>query len=153
MIESWQIPILKEAVDFLFDIGRFVLDEIKNQREQRKAKAVTPKPARANEQPTISTSDAQAAIVTNKDEALKSMIEESRLRQKEAEIQHLLKLAEIYNTNYRIAKEKYARWGDALVPPVVVHELEDAEEHLLETVNKLRTMTEDILGKRIDYQV
>ncbi len=152
MTETWQIPILTEAVRFLFDVGRFALNEIKSQRAQRKTHPSSSEVANADHKTAASVSDAQALVISSEEEALKTQVEESRVKQKETEIQHFLKLVEIYNTNYHLAQEKYARWGNTLVPPVIIHELEDAEEHLLETIEKLKIATETVLGKRIDYQ-
>lgn len=169
MIESWQAPILKSALDFLFDVGRVVLADIKRQREQKSkgdsienqptvspdetlpSRPHFPQPPAVNiPQPVMDYSP--PTTITTKDQALETVVQESILRQREAEIKHLIKLAEIYRDNYRLAIEKYAKWGDALVPPIVLHELKDSEKHLIETLARLKLIVEAILGRAIDIE-
>ena len=42
-----------------------------------------------------------------------------------------------------ITSEQYAKWGDALVPPIIVHNMTQAENSMAETLKKL----EDVLSK------
>lgn len=158
MIESWQVPILTSALDFLFDVGRFLLADIRSRREQgtgtlsKKSEGAQPSSPQVTGFPTVQSSKDSLMVDTiwTKQEALRSVIQESALQQREAEIQHLLGLAEIYRQNHRLASEKYAKWGDTLVPSVVVHELMDSEQHLIETLAKLKANIEEVLGKKIE---
>jgi hypothetical protein len=52
-------------------------------------------------------------------------------------------LLETYSRNYQLSKEQYAKWGSALVPPIIVSNLTEAENAVLETLQKL----EDTLSK------
>jgi hypothetical protein len=59
------------------------------------------------------------------------------------EVQHLVRLLETYSRNYYLAKEQYAKWGSALVPAIIVSNLNEAENSMLETIKRL----EDTLSK------
>lgn len=139
MLEPIQIPILLKAVDFLFDEGRKILEE---RRERRKMDAVpqsseTPEPAAE-----IIPADVQQANEIKQD-LLTSRIDEILWQNHEQEVQHLVRLLETYSRNYHLASEQYSKWGSALVPPIVVHNMTEAENSMVETLKKL----EDVLSK------
>jgi hypothetical protein len=54
-----------------------------------------------------------------------------------------VRLLETYSRNVQLAREQYAKWGSALVPPIVVHNRNEAENSMLETIKTL----EDTLSK------
>jgi len=56
---------------------------------------------------------------------------------------------EIYTRNYHLAKEQYAKWGSALVPPVILHNLEEAEDAVAKTTRKLQALLVNVYGKPI----
>jgi hypothetical protein len=57
---------------------------------------------------------------------------------------------ETYSHNYHLAKEQYAKWGDALVPAIIVHNLQDAENSMVETIKRLETVLAKVYKKDID---
>jgi hypothetical protein len=131
MIDAVQIPILLKAIDFVFDEGRRILEE---RRERRRAQA--------NETPSASAEQEARIIPPEQAEALKkdlasAKIDEILWKNHEAEIRHLVTLLETYSRNYHLSKEQYARWGSALVPPIIVHNLAEAENAVLDTLKQL----------------
>ena len=147
MIEAIQIPILLKAIDFLFDEGRKILQE---RRERRKAETEAPsisgdaQPAQVTP-PVKETAKAEEVQKeeTDKQELLTSKVDELAWRDNEEEVQHLLRLLETYSRNYHLSKEQYAKWGSALVPPIIVHNMTEAENSMLKTLKQL----EDVLSK------
>jgi hypothetical protein len=77
------------------------------------------------------------------------MIDEKRWLNEEAEVKHLLSLLEIYSQNYRLAKEQYSMWGKGLVPPIVVHNLTEAEDGIAITTKKLQVVLSKIYAKDV----
>jgi hypothetical protein len=139
MLDPIQIPILLKAIDFIFEEGRKILEE---RRERRKISA--PAETGADPEPTMEVS--QAEVQENKkikQDLLSSKIDEIRWQNHELEVQHLVRLLETYSRNYHLASEQYAKWGSALVPPIIVHNMAEAENSMVETLKKL----EDVLSK------
>lgn len=145
MIEPLHIPILLKAIDFVFDEGRKILEE---RRERRKAQE--PVPAEEPQQTTqqVSTEDVQSQDAIKQD-LLVSKIDEIRWKNHEAEVQHLVRLLETYSRNYQLSKEQYAKWGSALVPPIIVSNLTEAENAMLETIKKLEETLSKVYEKDI----
>ena len=139
MIDPTQLPILLKAIDFVFDEGRKILEE---RRERRKNGESAP--ASEPQEPAQETTLVE---VQEKDETkqdlLASKIDEILWQNHELEVKHLVKLLETYSRNYHIASEQYAKWGSALVPPIIVHNMTEAENSMIETIKRL----EDILSK------
>jgi hypothetical protein len=139
MIDPTTLPILLKAIDFIFEEGRKILEE---RRERRKTEPNLPQeqaPEPAQEVTALEVQQ-QAEI---KQDLLASKIDEIRWQNHEAEVQHLVRLLETYSRNYQIAREQYAKWGSALVPPIIVHNMNEAENAMLETLKRL----EDTLSK------
>ena len=145
MLDPIQIHILLKAIDFVFDEGRKILDE---RRERRKSGTPTEpgtEPVPASEPPPV---DAQESNKI-KEELRTSRIDEILWKNHELEVQHLVKLLETYSRNYHLASEQYAKWGDALVPPIIVHNMTEAENKMVKTLKKL----EDVLSKVYDKEI
>lgn len=144
MIDPVQLPLLLKAIDFVFEEGRKILEE---RRERRKlndqalaaAPAKSEEPEPANEL-VLAGSDQEEGI---KQELLSSKVDELLWQSHQSEIQHLVRLMETYSRNYHLASEQYAKWGSALVPPIIVHNMQDAENSMLETLKQL----ENVLAK------
>lgn len=139
MLETIHIPILLKAIDFVFDEGRKILEE---RRERRKQGA----PARESEtsEPAVEVTPEEAQESDEiKQDLLKSKVDEILWKNHEVEVQHLVRLLETYSRNYHLASEQYAKWGSALVPPIIVHNMNEAENSMVETIKKL----EDVLSK------
>ena len=142
MLEPIQIPILLKAIDFIFDEGRKILEERRERRKTSAASSTTepitePEPAPEPE-PTEIQEPNQA-----KQDLLTSKIDEILWKDHELEVQHLVRMLETHSRNYHLASEQFAKWGSALVPPIIVHNMTEAENSMVETLKKL----EDVLSK------
>src|SRR5512142_713809 len=127
MIDPIQLPILMKAIDFVFEEGHKILEE---RRERRKAQDNPPKAELQEPAKEVTTLEIQEKEPT-KQELLASKIDEIRWQNHEMEVQHLVRLLETYSRNYQLAKEQYAKWGSALVPPIIVSNLSEAENSVL----------------------
>jgi len=58
-------------------------------------------------------------------------------------------LLETYSRNYHLTKEQYAKWGSALVPPIIVHNMTEAENSMLDTIQRLETVLSKVYKKDI----
>ena len=141
MLDPIHIPILLKAIDFVFDEGRKILEE---RRERRKASEVTSASTPAESSPDSEPKPADIQDMNQiKQDLLASKIDEIRWQNHELEVQHLVRLLEKYSRNYHLASEQYASWGSALVPPIIVHNMTEAENSMVATLKKL----EDALSK------
>ena len=145
MIDPVQIPILLKAVDFVFEEGRKILEERRERRKQNESSSKSEAPEPENEI-TPAVVQQQAEI---KQDLLTSKIEDGLWQNHEAEVQHLVRLLETYSRNYHIAKEQYAKWGSALVPPIIVHNLTEAENSMIESIKQLEVVLSKIYKKDI----
>jgi len=141
MIETIQIPLLLKAIDFVFEEGRKILEE---RRERRKMDAPAQTTETETPEPPAEITPAETQERNEiKQNLLNSKIDEILWKNHELETQHLVKLLETYSRNYHIASEQYAKWGSALVPPIIVHNMTEAENSMVTTIKKL----EDVLSK------
>ena len=139
MIDPTQLPILLKAIDFVFDEGRKILDERRERRKNSDSAANSENPEPAKETPPA---EVQAAKETKQD-LLASKIDDLLWKNHELEIQHLVSMLETHTkTDYRL-KEQAAQWGSALVPPVIMLQIEDRENSIMEA----RKQLEDVLSK------
>jgi hypothetical protein len=152
MIDPTQLPILLKALDFIFEEGRKILEE---RRERRKMSmpaqtSQTPEPAAEASEPTP---EAVAAEIQEKNEIkqdlLTSKIDEILWQDHELEVKHLVKLLETYSRNYHLASEQYAKWGSALVPPIIVHNMTEAENSMVEILKQLEAVLSKVYKKDI----
>lgn len=145
MIDPIQVPILLKAIDFVFEEGRKILEE---RRERRKAHDAAP---------AVETTEPQKDIIPLPVEQIKevkrdllaSKIDNLSWVNHEEEVQHLVRLLEIHSRNYQLAKEQYAKWGSALVPPIIMHNMTDAENSIIETTQRLETVLSKVYKKDI----
>ncbi len=146
MIDPTQLPILLKAIDFVFEEGRKILEE---RRERRKM----------NDKPQDSEDQEPAKEITPqelekesefKQNLLTSKIDEIPWQNHEEEVKHLVRLLETYSRNYHLAREQYAKWGSALVPPIIVHNMTDAENSMLETIKQLEIILSKVYKKDIN---
>ena len=149
MLDPIQIPILLKAIDFVFEEGRKILEE---RRERRKtSEAIAPAETGADPEPAREIT--QAEVHENnkiKQDLLSSKIDEILWQNHELEVQHLVKLLETYSRNYHLASEQYAKWGSALVPPIIVHNVNEAENSVAETLKKLEAVLSKVYKKDIN---
>jgi hypothetical protein len=145
MIDPAQLPMLLKAIDFIFDEGHKILQE---RRERRKLQHTAPQ----NEVPELAKEieppDLEI-VKAGKQKLLASKVDEILWQDHEAEVQHLVRLLETYSRNYRLAKEQYAKWGSALVPPIIVNNMAEAENSMIETMEKLQNILSKVYKKDI----
>lgn len=144
MIDPTQLPILLKAIDFVFDEGRKILEE---RRERRRLNDTSPKDAPPPADLRLPEPEKEKEI---KQDLLASRIDEILWQNHELEVQHLVRLLETYSRNYYLAKEQYARWGNALVPPIIVNNLKDAENSMIETIRQLEMTLSKVYEKDIN---
>ncbi|MBK9924038.1 MAG: hypothetical protein IPP66_01990 [Anaerolineales bacterium] len=147
MIEAIQLPILLKAIDFIFDEGRKILQE---RRERRQTPEATPtdEKVQENEAKEIVPLEPEQAVEI-KEELSTAKVDESLWQSHEAEVQHLVRLLETYSRNYHLAKEQYAKWGSALVPPIIMHNMTEAENAMIDTIKKLEGVLSKVYKKDI----
>jgi hypothetical protein len=144
MIDPTQLPILIKALDFLFDEGHKILEE---RRERRKKQDALPD-AQAESPESVSLQKPEK-IAEIKQDLLASKVDEILWKNHEQELQHLVRLLETYSSNYYLAREQYAKWGDALVPPIIVNNLKESENAIAETLKKLEAVLSRLYEKDI----
>ena len=145
MIDPIQVPILLKAIDFVFEEGRKILEE---RRERRKANDSTPKTENPETQKEIVPLPVEQIKEVKRD-LLASKIDDLSWLNHEEEVQHLVRLLEIHSRNYHLAKEQYAKWGSALVPPIILHNMTEAENSLIETIQRLEAVLSKVYQKDI----
>jgi hypothetical protein len=145
MIDPTQLPILLKAIDFVFDEGRKILEE---RRERRKTSDSTP--TSENQEPAKEITPVQVQENNEiKQDLITSKIDEILWQNHELEVQHLVRLLETYSRNYHLTKEQYAKWGSALVPPIIVHNMTEAENSMMDTIQRLETVLSKVYKKDI----
>ncbi|MEW6284588.1 MAG: hypothetical protein AB1509_00030 [Chloroflexota bacterium] len=145
MLDAVQIPILLKAIDFVFDEGRRILEERRERRKAEANAAQTQVPQTEAEVLPLPPEQAEAA----KNDLTAAKIDELLWQNHEAEVRHLVTLLETYSRNYHLSKEQYAKWGSALVPPIIVHNLTEAENAMLNTLKQLEAALSKVYKKDI----
>ena len=145
MIDPTQGPILLKAIDFVFEEGRKILEE---RRERRRLQAHPTSSEAASPAQEIAPLETEKVIEVKQD-LLASRVDEILWRNHEQELQHLVRLLDTYSGNYYLAREQYAKWGDALVPPIIVNNLKDAENSMIDTIKRLETVLSKIYKKEM----
>ena len=146
MIDPVQIPILLKAIDFVFDESRKILEERRERRKMNDASSKSEDQEPAKEL-TLPEPEREKEI---KQDLLASKIDEILWKNHEEEVQHLVRLLETYSRNYHIAKEQYAKWGSALVPPIIVNNMTEAENSMIETIKRLEIILSRVYKKDIN---
>jgi hypothetical protein len=145
MIDPTQLPILLKAVDFVFEEGRKILEE---RRERRKMDGASQNSETQDPAKEITPAEVEKEAEIKQD-LLTSKIDEILWQNHELEVKHLVRLLETYSHNYYLAKEQYAKWGSALVPPIILHNMTDAENSMIETIKKLEIVLSKVYKKDI----
>ena len=145
MLDPIQLPLLMKAIDFVFDEGRKILEE---RRERRRLQDATQQDEAAEPAAEVVAAEPENAVEVKQD-LLASKVDEIVWQNHEQEVQHLVRLLETYSRNYHLAKEQYAKWGDALVPPIIVNNLRDSENSMIETLKRLETVLSKVYRKDI----
>jgi len=144
MIDPTQLPILLKALDFLFDEGHKIMEERRERRRKQDNLPIEP----ADPSKDIVPHQPQADNASKQD-LLESKVDEFLWHNHEQELQHLVRLLQTYSGNYHLAREQYAKWGDALVPPIIVNNLKDSENSMIETLKRLETVLSKVYKKDI----
>lgn len=150
-VEAFSIPILSKAIEFLFDQGKRILEE---RRERRLAEKQSQGNIDATNQTIehLKTNIVITESIKSKEDAATFKIDSTLWSKKEVEVNHLISLLEIHTKNYYLSKEKYAKWGSTMVPNIIVHELEEAEEQIARTIEQLeRTLSRVYLDSSTAY--
>ncbi len=145
MIDPIQLPILLKAIDFVFEEGRKILEE---RRERRKTDGAPEKSENQESVKEITPLEIEKEGDFKQD-LLTSKIDEILWQNHEEEVKHLVRLLETYSRNYHLAREQYAKWGSALVPPIIVHNVTEAENSMLETIKQLEIILSKVYKKDI----
>ena len=156
-MEVAAVAILTRAIDFLFEQGAEILRFRRERKKGESASTAAPETERPSIPPppaetSGASSDASESrdVVESRDELMQHEINRAMLERNEGEIQHLLTLQETHTKNYRLAREQYAQWGDALVPPIIVNNLEHEEQALTKVMNELKEKVGEVYGTRIE---
>jgi hypothetical protein len=131
LVEALLVPVIKKAVDFLFDEGREVLKAHLDRRD------TAGKPA-DNEISPPQQSNATGVFAMTKDDALRKKIDQAAIGRHKEELDHLLRIQEIQSRNYHLAKEQEAVWGRELMPPIILSRVVSSEKELSETTARIR---------------
>lgn len=148
-MEPLQISVLIKALDFLFDEGHSILQE---RRERRLKENVAPMSVSVSSgenspQKNESLNRSNLAI---KQRLLNKKVNPAIWNEKEEYVQHLMNLLEINTKKYYLVKEQYTKWGDVLVPAIIMHNLEDAENGIRENIEKLKEVLGEVYEEKID---
>ncbi len=145
MIDPTQLPILLKAIDFVFEEGRKILEERRERRKMQDQPSTSEE--KSSPQEIVPLQPEKAVEI--KQDLLASKVDEILWQNHEQELQHLVRLLETYSRNYYLAREQYAKWGDALVPPIIVNNLREAENSMIETIQRLEAVLSKIYKKEI----
>jgi hypothetical protein len=134
--EPFALMVLTQAVSFLFDEARKILDERRQRRQE-------------TEEP-----DDTVALPDGAEESTKETILDlkptSLDQETQEEINHLLELIKIQRDHRRKAEVKINKLGGILfVPPNVRVELENAEDEILKHTQKLKKLLEKVYNQPI----
>ena len=146
MLETIVTPVLLKAVEFLFGEGSKILQE---RRERRKTEQEAEKEKSEDTAPSVESATKPKDEIQSKEAALSQPVAETAWSNSESNIKHLLSLLEIYTKNYYLAREQYAKWGSALVPPIIVSNLAEAENEIAKTTKELQTALSQVYGKKV----
>ncbi len=150
MIDPASLPILMKILDFLFGEGSKILQE---RRERRMAQDISKtenlsSPSVKTNTPEESGSELTVTI-NSKDSALSEKIEKAAWLLVAGKVEEKLSLLDINQKNLSLAKEQYAKWGGALVPQVIIHNLEEAENNAITLIVELQEILGKVYGKKI----
>ncbi|HLA07431.1 MAG TPA: hypothetical protein VJ022_08305 [Anaerolineales bacterium] len=145
MIDPTQLPILLKAIDFVFEEGHKILEE---RRERRKSNETSPEIEKSEPAKEITLPEPERDDEIKQD-LLASKIDEILWQNHEWEVESLVRRLESQTKSFYILKEQYARWGGALVPPVIVLEMDEKEKSMIETIKQLETVLSKVYKKDI----
>jgi hypothetical protein len=145
MLETFAIPVLTKAADFLFEESSKILQERRERRKTLQSQSNSPSEI-VQENPENARKIHDDKIVRTKDELLQQKVNEALWNTYEDQVVHELNLLELHTRTYYLARKQYAQWGDELVPPIILNRLQKAEDDIAATTHKLRSIMETITG-------
>jgi hypothetical protein len=145
MLDPVAIPILTQVLSFLFGEGSKILEE---RRDRRKAQQEVERPEHQSAPAQPAPTHAANAL-QSKEAVLNAPLDTTAWRNSEADIKHLMSLLEIYTRNYYLAREQYAKWGSALVPPIIVNNLIEAEDAVRKTMQDLQAILSKVYTQKV----
>lgn len=149
MIDPISLPILMRAINFVFDEGSKILQERRERRIAQNASKTQEPPSPPIKTDASEDSNSEFALAINsKDSALSEKIEKAAWLLAAGKVEEKLSLLDINQKNLSLAKEQYAKWGGALVPQVVVHNLEEAENNVITLIVELQEILGKVYGKK-----
>jgi hypothetical protein len=134
--KEFAMTVMSQAIGFLFDEVRKILDERRQRRQQ------------------MQEGDDTVALAPGVEESKEETILELRSTnlddETQKEISHVLELIEIQRDHRRKAELKINKLGGILfVPPNVRVELESAEDEIIAYSQKLKKLLEEVYGRPI----
>ncbi len=147
MIEIIGVPILMKTVDFLFSEGSKILQE-RRERKKNESKSSGKVSVETKDIQKVETTDVSNKV-NSKQDILDLQVDEAIWGESKSKVENLMSLLEIHTKNYYLAKEQYAKWGSALVPPIIKHNIEEAENEIDKTISELKAILCKICDKEI----
>lgn len=143
--------LIGKALDFLFDEVKLILA----QRRTRQAQAEkSPSQTKGTDLATTTQhQDPQTIPPTTREEILRWNLSELAYQQREREIQSLVSQLTTHRQNLNHAYEQAAKWGDALVPSIIVNTINDEEQKIFEKSSRLKRVLEQVYGRSINIEI
>jgi hypothetical protein len=102
MIDPAQLPILLQAIEFVFDEGRKILEE----RRERRRRFESLPASEGKEPPKEIVTRGPEQETQIKQDLLATKVDEILWKNHEQEVEHLVRLLGIYSRNYYLAREQ-----------------------------------------------
>lgn len=136
MLEAAALPILTQAVSFLFDECKQILAERRKRREEA-GEVLEAKSAMLPEE-----------CIHTKSEALEEKVIESEWLEAKTEIEQKIKLLRTYVKSYHFNQVKEAKFG-ADLPLHIMHEMEEQEAKIAEHTRELQELLSKVYAKQV----
>jgi hypothetical protein len=136
MLEAAALPILTQAVSFLFDECKQILAE-RRQRREAAGEVAEPQPAAPPE-----------ASLQTKTAALTEKVVEAEWLEAKLEIEQKIKLLRTYVKSYQFNQLKEAKYG-ADLPLHIMHEMEAQEAKIAQITQELQELLSRVYAKKV----
>jgi len=136
MLEAAALPILTQAVSFLFDECKLILDERRKRRDE------------TNSASASKTATSTEERVQTKAEALKENVVEAEWLEAKAEIEQKVKLLRTYVKSYNFNQLKEAKYG-ADLPLHIMHEMEEQAAKIAQITQELQELLSKVYAKEV----
>jgi hypothetical protein len=139
-------PLLTQAISFLFDEGKKILEERRARRQNTPTSVLVDTNPEKEQKPQ---SMEKVGVISSKEEALKQEVPQAVWNNSEAKIKHLMTMLKIQTNNYYLAKEQYNIFGKGMVPQIISYNLSEAEDGVAKTTSELEAELSKVYGKKI----